>query len=138
MRDEILHLWTRALRSGKYKQTSGHLRNGDSYDVLGVLCSLYADYHGIILHLDGPFWKQNDLPVRVSAWAGINSSCGFYDGMRRSLVKDSNAGKTFSQLADIIEIHFSKVRSCKCRVPNIYEMVIQEDICVKCGLIIKN
>jgi hypothetical protein len=36
----MLKEWITALRSGKYEQTQGHLRNGDSYCCLGVLCDV--------------------------------------------------------------------------------------------------
>ena len=34
--------WLEALRSGKYQQGKGNLRNGDSYCCLGVLCDAVA------------------------------------------------------------------------------------------------
>lgn len=41
MKPEIKKIWIEALRSGKYQQGQGALKEGDSFCCLGVLCDLY-------------------------------------------------------------------------------------------------
>lgn len=38
---EIKKKWVKALRSGKYNQCDGQLRQGDTFCCLGVLCDLH-------------------------------------------------------------------------------------------------
>lgn len=40
MKPELKENWIKALRSGKYTQTSNHLRVNDGYCCLGVLCDV--------------------------------------------------------------------------------------------------
>jgi hypothetical protein len=53
MNEEAKRLWVAALRSGKYDQTTGALRDGVGYCCLGVLCEVAIEagvpvqvYHG--------------------------------------------------------------------------------------------
>ncbi len=41
MNEHWKNVWTKALRSGAYTQTSGTLRDGEGFCCLGVLCDLY-------------------------------------------------------------------------------------------------
>lgn len=40
MNKQLRDKWIKALRSGKYKQTTGVLKSGDHYCCLGVLCKV--------------------------------------------------------------------------------------------------
>ncbi len=56
--------WVEALRSGKYKQGRDHLRTGDAYCCLGVLCDLLAPDLWTELGNTGLFYhdRQSELP----------------------------------------------------------------------------
>lgn len=74
-----------ALRSGKYRQGYGRLRNGDRYDVCGVACDVYN-----AAHYEDSSWDLNEfrvsnddghiscssitLPPAVYKWYGFSSS----------------------------------------------------------------
>ena len=93
--------WVKALRSGKYKQGTGTLKQYDSkgnaqHCCLGVLCELYNqemkkskkktlpekvyDNDGDFSHGYSRFGgKKEDLPKEVMNWAGMDNSMGkFY------------------------------------------------------------
>lgn len=101
MRKEVMKKWVNALRSGKFKQGTGTLKQYNSkgqaqHCCLGVLCELYNqemkknkkktlpenvygnDYdfsHGYS-RFGG---KKEDLPKEVKDWAGVKTSLGkFY------------------------------------------------------------
>ena len=109
--------WVRALRSGKYKQTTHCLhdkseKGKEGFCCLGVLCEL-AVKKGIIPpaleEMNGVFtYDEHDtlLPDRVVAWAGLKSdSGGFYREIKGkdSLVALNDGGKKFKTIANIIE-----------------------------------
>jgi hypothetical protein len=89
-------LWVEALRSGEYKQTSGALKDEfDGYCCLGVLCEI-----------SGLEWDRTGLylPPNVIRWAKLKESNGAY-GDSRCLAHDNDCGKSFLEIADIIEQH---------------------------------
>ena len=45
MNPEVKAKWVDALRSSKYKQCCGRLKNGDRFCVIGVLTDLYIEEH---------------------------------------------------------------------------------------------
>lgn len=98
MKQNIMKKWVKALRSGKYKQGTGTLKQYNSkgqtqHCCLGVLCELYnsemkkskkktlpeivydndMDFSHGYSRLDG---KKEDLPKQVKDWAGIKNSLG--------------------------------------------------------------
>lgn len=99
MKQEIAKLWTKALRSGKYKQAKRRLKTKSGYCCLGVLCdvSAFKGWHGIIL-----------LPEEVQEWSGMMSSIGEYGEFKEanSLTDDNDEGKSFDEIADIIDLHW--------------------------------
>jgi len=112
MNEVIKAEWVALLREGGLKQTDGELYNTvtDSYCCLGVLCEI-AVGHGISLKKDSMYktkYKKdcNDLvlPEGISEWAGLKGDndpkAKHY---KRSLAGLNDNGKTFSQIADIIE-----------------------------------
>jgi hypothetical protein len=95
--------WIAALRSGEFKQGSNCLRNGDLFCCLGAACELYR------LHAGGPEWDgglymewSTVLPETVQAWLGLRSNTGIYSRSNK-LALDNDSGKTFAEIADIIE-----------------------------------
>ena len=98
--------WLAALRSGQYRQTQSWLRRSDGYCCLGVACELYRQEVG-------GFWSNasdfvvnrrssnSHLPVEVAQWLGLIQQGGMYEG--GSLVELNDNGKSFAEIADIIE-----------------------------------
>lgn len=109
MYPEIKAKWVAALRSGKYQQGRGGLRNGDKFCCLGVLCDLndpdWVDTG------DGEVYGYKLMPVfdmppkSVYAWAGCDFSEAAVTIADRALtVADHNdEGRTFAEIADAIE-----------------------------------
>lgn len=111
--------WVAALRSGKYKQGQGCLRNAMAYCCLGVACDTFrkADgsgkwSHGAFL-LEGNAYN-NFLPKPVAKWLGINNSDP-YLGMNRATVLNDRQKRTFDQIADAIEAEFLKPKASRKR-----------------------
>lgn len=130
MKKDIAKKWVRALRSGKYKQGKGYLKqftskNEPRHCCLGVLCELYNDTmkknHKKTLYIEemqdnssGTSFVRFDLvdgglPKVVKKWADIKNTlgefqinCGEYD-IEESLADLNDTGKKFSTIADIIE-----------------------------------
>lgn len=82
MKPEIKEQWVAALRSGKYQQTRGYLRDSKGYCCLGVLTDLYVKQNG----REWSKWDGSDvdgtdvyviddqdmnLPMSVVQWAGF-------------------------------------------------------------------
>lgn len=120
MNEEVKTLWLEALRSGKYEQAKGYLRDGDFYCPLGVLCDLYP----------GGKWKQDKFiedildkvyyfsvtvsnkvpsytspPSAVVHWAELEDPQPFITigNDSTNLTRLNDDGLTLSQLADLIE-----------------------------------
>ena len=110
MKSSIAKLWTAALRSGQYKQTTGRLReayNGDSFCCLGVLCNLHAQAHPNIAarqtSVNGYMGQSLGLPCEVAEWAGMASSLGRFKGT--TLATENDQGASFNKIADLIDTH---------------------------------
>ena len=127
MNSDIKTKWLEALRSGDYRQGQNVLHQqfgGDKpqYCCLGVLCDI-AVKDGVIsapeivqgdqdgYHVYEYAGAEEVLPKAVREWAGISeSNPTFQDPDEDYTVKTSVAdlndgGKTFTQLADLIEEH---------------------------------
>jgi len=107
--------WVAALRSGKYKQTSGFLRTEDGYCCLGVLCDIHdaeridtkwiqetctetGEVNCAYLTFEGT------LPPAVMDWAELDSDNPEIQG--DSLAELNDGGKSFAHIADLIELNF--------------------------------
>jgi len=83
--------WTAALRSGKYKQGQGYLKDDGEYCCLGVLCEIHPDF---------------DFPVSEWPTALDKSVLGFDDDIQRKLIEMNDLdSKTFNEIADWIDEH---------------------------------
>lgn len=119
MKQNIKKIWIEALRSGDYKQGTGALRitseneKGETiinHCCLGVLCNL----HKKIMKKkgwDGYNYLGEDcfIPESVKKWAGLESGNGAFEyknGESTSLVSLNDEGKSFKQIANIIEKYF--------------------------------
>lgn len=133
MKKEIAKKWIKALRSGKYKQGKGYLKqftskNEPRHCCLGVLCELYNDTmkknHKKTLYTEemqdnssGTSFIRFDLvdgglPKVVREWADITNSLGEFeiDDARSECLADLNDdGKKFSTIADIIEKNIENI-----------------------------
>lgn len=118
MKPEIKQQWVDALRSGKYTQGRGRLRNqaGD-FCCLGVLCDLAAEA-GVgkweLTDACAPSFEggpdlddvsEVKLPGFVKQWAGLNTLNPFVHINRgtESLASLNDSGKSFNRIADLIE-----------------------------------
>lgn len=135
MNPEVKQLWIKALTSGEYGQGRGLLRDGeDKYCCLGVLCDLYLKSIGgqwkergvdrwmfeAVPPPEASYVDESDvdLPDGVRRWAGLSDgegrlgfvlegfdeydeTCG-YD----SLIEMNDGGKTFEEIAKVIEEEF--------------------------------
>lgn len=112
-RAEVYELWVKALRSGKYKQTQGQLRNEEATEdrwkassktytgfcCLGVLCDLAIKDGGL-----GPWDEQggidscDDVPPTMMKWMGLEN-----DMMGHLIELNDDEGLSFDEIADVIE-----------------------------------
>lgn len=95
--------WVKALRSGKYKQGKDRLRTGDKFCCLGVACDLYKketnkDYKG----------SRKFLPRKIQKWLKLKSPHGSFGFNTLTTINDCE-GKTFKQIANIIEKHIDEL-----------------------------
>lgn len=113
--------WVAALRSGEFKQGRHrlHLIQENSHCCLGVLCELYQREVGDLLvePNESGFATRYDgeachLVQKVMDWAGVQDTHGKYFvdvgvdeecQVVASLTAQNDAGKTFDEIADIIE-----------------------------------
>jgi hypothetical protein len=105
LRPEIKQRWLEALRSGRYEQGGGRLRDrGDHYCVLGVLCDLAVEDEQVT-------WEpaEDDFtcgsfvcfpPPRLRAWAWEHYSSEVENHLFN--LNDGNFA-SFTQIADYIE-----------------------------------
>jgi hypothetical protein len=100
--------WVAALRSRKYKQTTGALRRGNTFCCLGVACEL-AVKAGVIPPAKNESYAGHDanLPGEVVKWLGLANSEGDFterNGTLNCLMNLNDAEKKkFYQIARVIE-----------------------------------
>jgi hypothetical protein len=88
--------WVAALRSGKYQQGKCFLKTDDGkFCCLGVLAELAKE---VGLSNDGDKFLDGSVVI----WSGLHGSSGSYAN-GESLAFDNDRGKTFLEIADIIE-----------------------------------
>lgn len=106
MLNENARLWVKALRSGEYKQGKHRLRIGEEYCCLGVACDLFQKAGGALTVRSGRFYTYNNesmvLPNTVQEWLGLTGRAGQYN-KGYELSHDNDTGKSFAEIADIIE-----------------------------------
>lgn len=114
LREELRAEWVKALRSGEFQQCQGQLSSGGGFCCLGVAAELVHRRFPEVLPVaalsseDGELeWRDYGpetycLPPVAQAALGLLDDCGdFGDG--RSLANLNDQGKTFSEIADVIE-----------------------------------
>lgn len=101
MNPEIKVKWVKALRSGRYKQTTGALYDGGGHCCLGVLCrTLRAKliYDRSVRYFD---WRGDQaadlLPKSLLRHVGISHA------EQHELAQMNDDGQTFADISDYIE-----------------------------------
>lgn len=105
---ELKAKWLEALRSGRYDQTTGQLRDGNCFCCLGVLCDVFDpeawDIGGIG---DVPEWSYGEGHDQRSEVAvlpqNFRITYGISPAVQDHVVQMNDAGKTFSEIANYIE-----------------------------------
>lgn len=100
--------WIDALRSGEFKQATGHLKTDSGFCCLGVLCELYRRKHGGQWSLNNTFeYHSATLPHSVKQWAGliwIDPLVDVDGGLKETLSYVNDALRyPFIKIADLIE-----------------------------------
>ncbi len=110
MKEVVKDKWVAALRSGNYEQASGVLYDGKGYCCLGVLCDvmgLKPEQHDTNFSSEYTFGDESGvLPPAVMEKAGIRFANGGYAYARKALSHDNDRGKSFNEIADIIEANW--------------------------------
>lgn len=117
MNPEIKAKWIAALRSGDYEQAKGSLRdfnNPNAFCCLGVLCDVVkngidgrwemTDFEYRFVPFDGGY-RTGNLPSTVQSLTGVTQT-GAIDSMQTSLTVLNDHGRSFNDIADIIERDF--------------------------------
>jgi hypothetical protein len=102
----IKQLWIEALRSGRYEQGTGVLRNtNNEYCCLGVLCDIYDDQGwGQPNDYMYPYFGYEEfLPLEVQQWAGVTREGELSSAENHTLAYFNDMGSSFEKLADLIE-----------------------------------
>ena len=105
---EVMELWIKSLRSGKYKQTQACLKNDEGFCCLGVLCDLASKDGGnewYAPNQDGQFAfvgfgniSDTEMPPEeLTAYVGMS-----YDDAH-AVANMNDDGYTFSEIADHLE-----------------------------------
>ena len=103
-----LRKWVEALRSGKYKQTRGALRDGDAFCCLGVAC----DISGTGKWSGGAFHGSRIvMPRVVVGWLGLDDSdpelsSPLRRNKRTASEFNDESKLTFAEIADAIEVTY--------------------------------
>ena len=104
--------WVAALRSGKYPQTKGYLHDLAGYCCLGVACEIsgLGEWGDDGTYLTPDSSDDRSLPTGVAHWLGLNPDAGsegsfLDDGHQTCLSGENDSGKSFAEIADIIEAH---------------------------------
>lgn len=109
MKKSVKKKWVAALNSGKYKQTTGALKNDNGFCCLGVLCDVYRK------EKKKKLWETTDdgtclmfsnggtLPYKVQEWSGIKVR------NPKTSVKKGGNRQTLADLNDIYKFNFKEI-----------------------------
>lgn len=107
---ELIQKWVTALRSGEYKQGRGHLRDGDEYCCLGVLCDIsgagkWRNDATVFVHFDGEEASTMPPPsIRRLVGIGASWQVTTKEGRREPLsYLNDDTGLSFGEIADLVE-----------------------------------
>lgn len=112
---EVKKKWINALRSGDYEQGRNRLCSDEGFCCLGVLCDISGlgkwesagDGAKAYVTPYDDYRQLYSLPASVRNWAGFETILMFpevfVDGERRMLSTLNDEGRTFEQIAQLIE-----------------------------------
>ena len=136
MKQNVMKKWVKALRSGKFKQGQGTLKQFNKqgqaqHCCLGVLCELYNEtmkknkkktLPEKVFDNDRDFsygysrfgGKKEDLPKEVKDWSGISNSMGEFTTDnpihdQYNLADLNDTGRKFKTIANIIEKNYESI-----------------------------
>lgn len=112
MNKRIKAKWVKALRSRKYKQVEGCLKDESEekpmYCCLGVLCDLYVKEQKKSTDSTWDRWGNQVLPQEVQDWAGLDSDNPSFNMGRNDSIYDS-IYESLSGLNDDRNYSFGKI-----------------------------
>ena len=101
MNPELKQKWTEALRSGRYQQTNGYLRDSCGYCCLGVLCDI-VDPNGWSLD---EWAEENRHRIADDNELGATGclTVGLEDDAETHVIEMNDGGTPFTEIADWID-----------------------------------
>lgn len=105
MDKKIKEKWVKALRSKKYKQTRGSLKDDSGYCCLGVLCDIHdQDQENTETGWYDNFYFSNNqiIPIEVKKWAKLDKFNPEIKGIPLSEYNDCLC-YSFKKIANLIE-----------------------------------
>lgn len=115
MKKKVMQEWVAALRSGEFKQGKYVLESNGNFCCLGVLCAL-ASVKGYCIPVDSFIdsatlydYSRGVLPPSVMKYSGIKSNGGQIESLGSELTAMNDNGKSFNEIADIIEKHYKEL-----------------------------
>lgn len=106
MKKAIKKKWLKALRSGKYKQTEDKLKDKKGFCCLGVLCDIHRKENKKRWLHNSYYDEDLTLPEEIVSWSGLPSYNPIIDYRSNTLADLNDEGKTFEEIADVIEKQF--------------------------------
>ena len=107
MNKKVKKKWLKALRSGKYKQTTGQLKRDNKFCCLGVLCDIHAKENNKRWNQKNTYHHNSgSLPIHVKKWAALNESNPRYKGKYVYLAAANDNRMSFKRIANIIEKNY--------------------------------
>lgn len=95
--------WMNALRSGEYKQSTGHLRNDYGFCCLGVLCDIFDNQRWIRDNSQGVYEYQGSIS---GLSADIKHEVGlWYEPEGKLIDLNDLERRSFHEIAKWIEEH---------------------------------
>jgi hypothetical protein len=107
-REQLRREWVADLRSGKFKQTQGVLEDSNGNCCLGLACRVFDRIYPGVLTIEkrlGITSFDNAtamLPGTVKRAFGLATHGGMINELK-SLAGQNDAGKSFAEIADVIE-----------------------------------
>ena len=108
--------WVEALRSGKYEQGRGYLKEGNKFCAFGVACELIRDKLHIATYRGITRYDNSNViaPSRVRIALGMDrtNSTGYFvdsNGYTNSIILLSDSDVPFTEIADLIEQYQSQL-----------------------------
>lgn len=107
--------WVRALQSGAFTQAQGALRTSDGMCCMGVACELYNP-RAWETQKEGVVYFMGDYqvpPEAVVDFYGLRNDTGSLkiNGKNEDLTALNDEGKSFEEIADLIEAHADELFS---------------------------